>query len=61
MKYLVKISWCVFLHGFSNKAFNVVFCLFVSTKKSSTGFLQLSFFVHQQGRGKKEGAINCIL
>jgi len=33
------------------------FCLFVSTKNSSTGFLQLSFFVHQQGRGKKEGQL----
>jgi hypothetical protein len=36
---------------------NVVFVCFVSTKKSSTGFLQLSFFVHQQGRGKKEGQL----
>ncbi len=47
--------WCSFLDGF-NKAFNVVFFP-MSTKKSSTGFLQLSFFVHQQRRGKKEGQL----
>ncbi len=29
----------------------------MSTKKSSTGFLQLLFFVHQQGRGKNEGQL----
>lgn len=55
MKYLIKISWCVFLHG-------SMWFLFVCVyKKIFNWIFAVVFLCSSTGKRKERGAINCIL